>query len=83
MPSGTEIGNTEYWALCADFSAQLEVLANKVASIQSAADTLAEQIAANVSASTDTDADYAAEVVDARVGADGNSYDSLGAAVRG
>lgn len=83
VPGGTEIGNTEYWALCADFSAQLEVLANKVASIQGTADTLAEQIAANVSASTDADADYAAEVVDARVGADGNIYGSLGAAVRG
>ena len=41
------------------------------------------QIAAQVKASTDADANYAAEVVDARVGADGESYDSLGEAIRG
>ena len=37
---------------------------------------------ANVHASTDASADYAAEVVDARVGADGTTYASLGASVR-
>ena len=37
---------------------------------------------ANVHASTDADANYAAEVVDARVGADGTTYASLGASVR-
>lgn len=41
------------------------------------------QIAAQVAASTDENADYAAEVVDARIGADGESYDSLGEAIRG
>lgn len=42
-----------------------------------------QQIAEQVSASTDGNADYAAEVVDARIGADGESYDSLGEAIRG
>lgn len=41
------------------------------------------QIAAQVAASTDENADYAAEVVDARVGAEGESYASLGEAIRG
>lgn len=41
-----------------------------------------QQIAANVSANTDSNADYAAEVVDARVGADGTTYTSLGEAIR-
>ena len=42
-----------------------------------------QQIAEQVAASTDADANYAAEVVNARVGADGESYDSLGEAIRG
>lgn len=82
VPSGTKITDTEYWALCADFSAQLNTLSKEVSSVQNTADTLAAQIAANVSASTDSDADYAAEVVDARAGSQGETYASLGNAVR-
>lgn len=41
-----------------------------------------QQIAANVAANTDSNADYAAEVVDARIGADGTTYTSLGEAIR-
>lgn len=45
-------------------------------------DGIDKRLDANVSASTDKDADYAAEVVDARVGAEGNIYESLGAGIR-
>lgn len=46
-------------------------------------DVIDKRLDANVTASTDKDADYAAEVVDARIGADGIAYPSLGSALRG
>lgn len=81
-PAGTDIGDEEYWMLCSEFNAQLKALSDTVSAINSSVTKLSSQVAANVSASTDSDADYAAEVVDARIGADGNSYGSLGEAVR-
>lgn len=50
--------------------------------LNSRMDTIEAQVAANVSASTDADADYAAEVADARVASDGDTFASLGEAVR-
>lgn len=82
VPVGTDLFNTDYWALAADYSAQLAAVREKVSDLQAAADILSAQIASMVAASTDADADYAAEVVDARAGADGQTYDSLGEAIR-
>lgn len=45
-------------------------------------DGIDKRLDANVAASTEKNADYAAEVVDARVGADGNTYESLGSHIR-
>ena len=75
VPAGTALDDEEYWAKCSDYSVQLK-------NIQDAVDVLEAQVAANVTASTDEDADYAAEVVDARVDARGDTYESLGEAVR-
>lgn len=46
-------------------------------------DGIDKRLDANVAASTEKNANYAAEVVDARVGADGIVYSSLGNALRG
>ena len=75
VPAGTALDDEEYRAKCSDYSVQLKNIADAV-------DVLEAQVAANVAASTDEDADYAAEVVDARVDARGDTYESLGEAVR-
>ncbi|MCC8102129.1 MAG: hypothetical protein LIP11_07665 [Clostridiales bacterium] len=97
VPAGTELSDTEYWAVCSQFSGQLDSYQKQVDADLAAAEakmqdnreamddavkTLTARLDANVTASTDGDADYAAEVVDARVDADGLAFDSLGDAVR-
>ena len=60
-----------------------ETLSNQNRSVlESRMELIEARQEANVHASTDASADYAAEVVDARVGADGTTYASLGASVR-
>ncbi|MCD7751004.1 MAG: hypothetical protein LUI10_04590 [Lachnospiraceae bacterium] len=87
VPSGTELSNTDYWAVCADYSEQIaeaEAAMNESReAMDNAVSVLTARLDANVAASTDSDNDYAAEVIDARIDELGNTYTSLGAAIRG
>lgn len=82
VPAGTTLSDTEYWAVCSQFSQQLKNVADELSKMEVTVETLVAQIAANVAASTDSDADYAAEVVDGRIGVTGENYASLGVAIR-
>lgn len=82
VPAGTELSDTEYWAVCSQFSRQVQNLANSLDETDAEVETLKNQVAANVTASTDSDADYAAEVADARVDHDGSKHTSLGEHIR-
>ncbi|MCD7785778.1 MAG: hypothetical protein LUH18_09470 [Oscillospiraceae bacterium] len=82
VPNGIDITDTDYWAFCADYSAQLSMIASDVDSLETDLKTLQAQVTENVTASTDEDANYAAEVVDARVDSEGETYDSLGENIR-
>lgn len=82
VPAGTELTDTEYWALCSQFSSQIEKIKNGLTDAEKDIDLLNTRLDANVTASTDADADYAAEVVDARVDGEGNSHTSLGDHIR-
>ena len=98
VPAGTDISQTDYWALCSDFNEQMHLLDQHVTESEASvkADTAAKKAAIetrmaaiearqdeNVRASTDPDADYAAEVVDARLDADSKTRPSLGSNIRG
>ncbi len=82
VPAGTELSDTEYWAVCSQFSRQVQILSNSLDETDAEVATLKKQVAANVSASTDSDSDYAAEVADARVDHDGTTHSSLGEHIR-
>lgn len=77
-----DITDTEYWAFCADYSAQLSMIASDVDSLEANMKTLQAQVTENATASTDENADYAAEVVDARIRYGGTIEASLGETLR-
>lgn len=82
VPVGTELTDTEYWALCSQFSSQVKEIRDGLSDAEKDINLLDTRFDNLVTASTDENADYAAEVVDARVDNAGEIHGSLGDAVR-
>ena len=87
VPAGIEITNTSYWTLYSVNDARYEYLLGLLKNLQSTAATEAQitalqtQLTSLIAASGETDGNT--ELQDIRNGADGETYDTAGEAVRG